>query len=101
MPASSQAFPFILTYTWLAGSSPARITARPGVIPLPFSFSISGTNSALICRPMAVPSISLAGKTHRPGLADYHHLDLPRILQLALDPPGNLLGQGRSAGIIY
>src|SRR5438552_10286789 len=43
--------------------------------------------------PTALPSMSLAGKIHRAGLADHHHLDLAGVLQLALDLAGDLLGQ--------
>src|SRR5213596_744781 len=43
--------------------------------------------------PTAVPSMSLAGKIHRAGLADHHHLDLAGVLELALDLARDLLGQ--------
>src|SRR5689334_11702149 len=57
----------------------------------------------------AVPSISLsavgaasvsARKVHRSGLANQHHLDLSRILQLGFDAPGDLFGHGRHARVV-
>src|SRR5207253_4411721 len=60
---------------------------------LPISWS-----SPRIASPMAVPSMSLAGKIHRARLADDDDLDLAGILQLALDLAGDLVGQlGRPA----
>src|SRR3712207_7248696 len=40
-----------------------------------------------------------ARKIHRARLADQHDLDLPRILQLGLDPASDLLGEGRHADV--
>src|SRR5947208_3999206 len=57
------------------------------------SRSISPWSSARMASPTALPSMSLAGKIHRAGLADHHHLDLVGVLQLALDLAGDLLGQ--------
>src|SRR5256885_6077141 len=81
------------TYVADAGLSPTRTAARPGVIPRERSRSISPWSSARRASPTAVPSMSLAGKIHRAGLADHHHLDLAGGLQLALDLAGDLLGQ--------
>src|SRR2546422_2752801 len=81
------------TYVADAGLSPTRTAARPGVIPRERSRSISPWSSARMASPTAVPSMSLAGKIHRAGLADHHHLDLAGVLQLALDLAGDLLGQ--------
>src|SRR5206468_1427667 len=49
---------------------------------------------------MAWPSISLAGKIHRPGLADDDHLDLAGVLELALDLAGDLIGQLARLGVV-
>src|SRR5439155_2500331 len=92
-PASSHAFPFMRTYVVDAALSPTRTAARPGVIPRERSRRISPRSSARIASPTAAPSMSLAGKIHRAGLADHHHLDLAGILELALDFAGDLLGQ--------
>src|SRR5437773_11177943 len=54
---------------------------------------ISACSSARSRSPMAVPSISLAGKAHRARFANHHDLDLTGILQLALDPAGDLIRQ--------
>src|SRR3989454_4577728 len=81
------------TYVVEAGLSPTRTAARPGVIPRERSRSISPWSSARMASPTALPSMSLAGKIHRAGLADHHHLDLAGVLQLALDLAGDLLGQ--------
>src|SRR5256885_1810733 len=88
-PASSHAFPFILTYTCEAGFSPTSTTASPGVTPRALSAPISPASTARISRPIAVPSMSLAllGNVHRPRLAHHHDLDLPRILHVLLDAP--------------
>src|SRR5712692_7713774 len=43
--------------------------------------------------PTAVPSMSLAGKIHRARLADDDDLDLPRVLEVAFDLAGDLLGE--------
>src|SRR5712691_6819803 len=57
------------------------------------SRSISPWSSVRMAPPTAVPSMSLAGKVHRAGLADDHHLDLAGVLELALDLAGDLLGE--------
>src|SRR5437879_12504790 len=54
---------------------------------------ISACSSARSRSPMAVPSVSLAGKAHRARFANHHDLDLTGILQLALDPAGDLIRQ--------
>src|SRR5437879_11940729 len=54
---------------------------------------IGSCSSARSRSPMAVPSISLAGKAHRARFANHHDLDLTGILQLALDPAGDLIRQ--------
>src|SRR2546429_8064112 len=54
---------------------------------------ISACSSARSRSPMAVPSISLAGKAHRARFANHHDLDLTGVLQLALDPAGDLIRQ--------
>src|SRR5215217_648324 len=40
------------------------------------------------------------GEIHRPGLPDHHHFDLARILQLALDFPGNRIGELRGSTVV-
>src|SRR5256885_3789992 len=94
-PASSHAFPFILTYTCEAGFSPTSTTASPGVTPRALSAPISQTSSARISRPIAVPSMSFAllGNVHRPCLAYHHDLDLPRILHVLLNAARDALGE--------
>src|SRR5438552_10537694 len=74
-----------------AGWSPTSSAASPGVIPRERSLRISPWSSARIASPTAAPSMSLAGKIHRAGLADHHHLDLAGVLELALDLAGDLL----------
>src|SRR2546427_8712883 len=54
---------------------------------------MSRWSSVRIASPTAAPSMILAGKIHRAGLADHHDLDLAGVLQLPLDLPGDLLGQ--------
>src|SRR3989454_542209 len=81
------------TYVVDAGLSPTRTAARPGVIPRERSRRISPRSSARIASPTAAPSMSLAGKIHRAGLADHHHLDLAGVLELALDLARDLLGK--------
>src|SRR5881409_3481199 len=81
------------TYVVDAGLSPTRTAASPGVIPRERSLRISPWSSVRIASPTAAPSMSLAGKIHRAGLADHHHLDLAGVLELALDLAGDLLGQ--------
>src|SRR5438046_9605778 len=72
---------------------PARTAASPGVPPRVFRRRISPSSSARMASPTTAPSMSLAGKIHRAGLADHHYLDLARVLELALDLPGDLLGE--------
>src|SRR5437870_10854538 len=62
-------------------------------MPRPRSVRISACSSARSRPPMAVPSINLAGKTHRARLANHHDFDLTGVLQLALDPAGDLIRQ--------
>src|SRR5256886_291795 len=81
------------TYVAEAGLSPTRTAASPGVMPRPRSVRISAWSSARSRPPMAVPSINLAGKTHRARLANHHDFDLTGVLQLALDPAGDLIRQ--------
>src|SRR2546422_10769656 len=83
----------MLTYVADAGLSPTRTAASPGVIPREPSRRISPWSSARMASPTAAPSMSLAGKIHRASLADHHHLDLAGVLELALDLPGDLLGE--------
>src|SRR5690349_3251207 len=92
-PASSHALPFMRTYVADAGLLPTRTAARPGWTPRAARARISVLSSARIAPPMAVPSISLAGKVHRARLADHHDLDLARILEVALDLARDLLGE--------
>src|SRR2546427_3925427 len=54
---------------------------------------MSRWSSVRIVSPTAAPSMILAGKIHRAGLADHHDLDLAGVLQLPLDLRGDLLGQ--------
>src|SRR6266705_2539233 len=92
-PAASQAFPFMRTYVAEAALSPTSTAASPGVTPRARSARISPWSSARIASPTAVPSMILAGKIHRAGLADHHDLDLTGILELPLDLAGDLLGE--------
>src|SRR2546425_5037572 len=62
-------------------------------MPRPRSVRISACSSARSRPPMAVPSINLAGKTHRARLANHHDFDLTGVLQLALDPAGGFIRQ--------
>src|SRR5438445_12837365 len=79
------------TYVVEAGSSPTSTAARPAAPPRSLSAPISRCNSVRIASPTAAPSMILAGKIHRAGLADHHDLDLPGVLQLPLDLAGDLL----------
>src|SRR5256886_9876172 len=81
------------TYVAEAGLSPTRTAASPGVTPRSRRARMSVCSSARSRLPTAVPSINLAGKTHRARLANHHDLDLPGVLQLALDPAGDLIRQ--------
>src|SRR5205814_2431583 len=81
------------TYVAEAGLSPTRTAARPGVTPRAASARSSPSSSPRIARPTAVPSMSLAGKVHRAGLADDDDLDLSRVLQLALDLARDQVGE--------
>src|SRR5688500_4530020 len=100
MPASSHAFPFDFTYTALAGSSPTSTTARPGRTPSETSFAVPTATSSRSSRAIAFPSSSSAGKVHRSRLAYQHDLDLPRVLQLRLDPPRDLLRHRPHAHVV-
>src|SRR2546430_10767840 len=62
-------------------------------MPRPRRARMSACSSARSRSPIAVPSINLAGKTHRARLANHHDLDLPGVLQVALDPAGDLIRQ--------
>src|SRR6266480_200659 len=88
------------TYVAEAGLSPTRTAASPGVTPRSRRARISVCSSARSRLPTAVPSINLAGKTHRARLANHHDLDLTRVLQLALDPAGNLIRQLAGLAVI-
>ena len=44
---------------------------------------------------------ALPGQFGGPGLADYAHLDLPRILQVFLDLSGDVLGQPDGGQVIH
>src|SRR5207249_103150 len=89
------------TYVCEAGFSPTSTAASPGVTPRRFRSRISPWSSPRIALPMAVPSMSLAGKIHRARLADDDDLDLAGILQLALDLAGDLVVQlGRRAVVL-
>src|SRR4029077_20464674 len=89
------------TYTCDAGLSPTSITARPGVMPFFLSAAISVPSPARIAAPIAFPSISLAGNADRPCYADHYDLDLPRVLQLALDLARDFVGEPRGGGIVH
>src|SRR6185437_6384341 len=101
MPASSVAFPLLRTYTALAGSSPTSTTVRPGTMPRCANCRTSRATSPRISRAIATPSINSAGKVHRPLLADHHHFDLPRILELALDAARDLFTERRHAHVVH
>src|SRR5579864_5081887 len=101
MPASSVALPLLRTYTALAGSSPTSTTVRPGTTPRWASRWASHATSSRIRRAIATPSISSAGKVHRPLLADHDHLDLAGILQLTLDATRDFLAQRRHANVVH
>src|SRR2546425_11512613 len=88
------------TYVVDAGLSPTRTAASPGVIPSARSRRIPPWTSARMVSPTAVPSMSLAGKIHRAGLADHHHLDLSGVLELALDLAADLLGEHARLAVV-
>src|SRR5688572_20778635 len=100
IPASSLAAPFDRTYVALAGSSPTRMTASPGVVPRDFSAAASRATRSRTLRAIATPSISSAGKVHRARLANQHDLYLPRVLKLGLDAPGDLIAERRHAVLL-
>src|SRR5688500_13599753 len=100
IPASSLADPFDRTYVALAGSSPTRMTASPGVMPRDVSAAVSRATRSRTPRAIATPSISSAGKVHRACLANQHDLDLPGILKLGLDAPGDLIAERRHAVLL-
>ena len=91
--------------------SPTSTTASPGVTPLFFSAAISAASSARIVAAMALPSIifaplctaadGLACNADRPRLANHDHLDLARVLELALDLARDLIGETRRCGIVH
>src|SRR4051812_35935758 len=101
---------------WLAGASPTITTASAGCTPCATSAAVSRATPARTSFATAVPSMSrapsatsarapsgvsvLACKVHRPRLADHHDLDLPGILQLALDAPRDLLAERRRAQVV-
>src|SRR5438132_6057747 len=89
------------TYVADAGLSPTSTAASPGVTPRSRSPRISVCSSARSRSPMAVPSISLAGKAHRAGFANHHDLDLTGVLQLALDPAGDLIRQLAGLAVVH
>src|SRR5688572_3709112 len=95
MPASSLAAPFARTYVALAGSSPTRMTASPGVMPRDLSAAVSRATRSRTPRAIPTPSISSAGKVHRASLTNQHDLYLTGILQLGLDATGDLVAQRR------
>src|SRR5687767_6204124 len=64
------------------------------------SATTSRATSPRTLRAIAAPSISSAGKVHRPRFADDDDLDLAGILELGLDPPRNLLGERRTARVV-
>src|SRR6059036_2966086 len=61
IPISSEAFPFILTYSCDAGFSPTRTAASPGTTPSPASFEIRGLSSVRTSSPIRLPSMTLPG----------------------------------------
>src|SRR5690606_13952422 len=112
-PAASAARPFIRTYTWLAGSSPTRTVARPGFVPVccskrTASSAISARIALLSSVPLRIFAIpSPIGKPRastrevdRACLPDHDDLDLPRILELLLEPPRDGLGQPGHPGVV-
>src|SRR5260370_8953295 len=76
-----------------AGLSPTSTAGRPGVTPAAASARSSPWSAARMACPTAVPSMSLAGKVHRARLADDDDLDLSRVLEVAFDLAGDLLGE--------
>src|SRR5947207_3019183 len=104
MPSSMHVRSFAPTYTALAGSSPTRTTVSPGVTPRDCNAATRAATSdvtrAASCAPSMIVS-SLTGKVHRPRLANQHHFDLSRILQLGFDASGNLFGHGRHANVVH
>ena len=59
-PLSWQALTLLRTYTWLAGFSPTKITAKPGVMPLALSAAVRLVTSARSFCERAFPSILCA-----------------------------------------
>ncbi len=85
----------------LAGSSPTSTTAEAGRdAARPERRDLARRRSARIAFATAMPSISSAGKVHRPRLTDHDDLDLSRVLQLGLDAPRDLLGQLGRSGVV-
>ena len=60
MPHWAQSLILPRTYTWLAGFSPTRMTARQGLTPWAFSAVTFSAASALVAAANALPSIILA-----------------------------------------
>src|SRR5687768_6185004 len=77
------------------------MTARPGFTPFVASFETRTATASRTRFAIARPSISSAGKVHGSGFPDQHDLDLPRILQLRLDPARDLFGECRHPRIVY
>src|SRR5436190_9930026 len=73
----------------LAGSSPTRTTASPGFTPRATSLVARSTTFARTFFAIARPSMRSAGKVHCSRLPDQNDFDLPRILELGLDTPGD------------
>src|SRR5439155_1123380 len=84
-----------------AGLAPTSTAASPGVTPLAWSARISTWSSVRSWSPTLVPSINLAGKVHRARFADHDHLDLPGVLQLALDAARDLVGQLTGGAVVH
>src|SRR5688572_10076793 len=77
------------------------ITASPGRTPRARRTATLRATSARMEAEIAEPSMTSAGKVHRPRLADDYHLDLSGILELRLDAPGDFLRQRRHADVVH
>ena len=60
MPQSLHALTLLRTYTWLAGLSPTKITANPGVMPCALMAATRCVTSVRIWAARALPSIICA-----------------------------------------
>src|SRR3989475_12285658 len=56
---------------------------------------------SIIVAPLCTAADGLACNADRPRLANHDHLDLARVLELALDLARDLIGETRRGGIVH